>query len=739
MKNIKQIRESYNSTTNIENREKRNIDALVDAGLFEEKKLPVLKKILEQSPDKMSGSEKRFIVNLLESLIHQVVTSSEDLLEAKKDYLSKYDPRGPKNWPSDTELPPVIILKRKAIRVYPDQKKVALYYAQSIDRYVSIPYGEDLVMAVNEAVDDDKKKRPVPKKLPSIAKKTNFTSADLPDVKKYLYAQAVTSDKPLQDALINIGIYSGIKSRIKKAAAMKPKTEPSKPKETKKPSPFAGAAEGVWKQRRLEESFQDRLESLREQARARVLNRSPSIPLDGVADNISDLVKKYGPKVGKAIKTYGPIALRSTPAGRVAGAFLDMVSAAGKDSDKPQGKPSAAALETPSVVAARKKAASERQATFDALKDATKQSGQTDAFSYSKSKEAKNTVARNAAAALNFPGAGTIGLGDIRPVRITKKVDVDRVKDIVSASKAKGRGADLYSDANRAASKRTAEKIKVPAARNDVNLPSIEKELERQEKAKKATAQTQAISSAQAGEKAQSKEVAKTTDQAGTRVRDREETQADKKARSRNRLRSRNRNRFRMPEIPIPSSQPGAKEPGPNYQFGLKPTTSVPQPVSNRAAVDRWMDIINRKANQAMLKENPERKDDEDEVGTATTVNDKPVYNFRRRPKVGVSKAASASSAVERWMERISRQANQAMLNQQNESVYNTIQNMVENNINEDVISFGKENITINNTVAKKLVSLHESMNKKNKKKMEEMLNESASSFQKILTFAVRH
>jgi hypothetical protein len=36
--------------------------------------------------------------------------------------------------------PNIIVLKRKAIRVFPDGKRVALYYADKIDQYISIPY-----------------------------------------------------------------------------------------------------------------------------------------------------------------------------------------------------------------------------------------------------------------------------------------------------------------------------------------------------------------------------------------------------------------------------------------------------------------------------------------------------------------------------------------------------------------------------------------------------------------------
>jgi hypothetical protein len=51
-------------------------------------------------------------------------------------------------------MPTVLILKRKAIRVYPDNQKIALYYSQALDRYISIPFngarGEPLGMVMNE-------------------------------------------------------------------------------------------------------------------------------------------------------------------------------------------------------------------------------------------------------------------------------------------------------------------------------------------------------------------------------------------------------------------------------------------------------------------------------------------------------------------------------------------------------------------------------------------------------------
>ena len=171
MKNIKQIREQFDLITEKEEKEDRKLSALVRAGLYDAKKLPALKKALEKSADKITSQEKRMLVNLLDSLISQVVSDDQvyrkvrqnvhSMNEAKMDTYSKFDPRYKAGWPTDKEMPSVLILKRKAIRVYPDNQKVALYYSQALDKYVTIPYN-DIQMGLNEDKkkdDDDKDNR----------------------------------------------------------------------------------------------------------------------------------------------------------------------------------------------------------------------------------------------------------------------------------------------------------------------------------------------------------------------------------------------------------------------------------------------------------------------------------------------------------------------------------------------------------------------------------------------------
>lgn len=168
MNNIKQIREQFDLITEKEEKEDRKLSALVRAGLYDAKKLPALKRALEKSADKITSQEKRMLVNLLDSLISQVVSDDQvyrkvrqnvhNVNEAKMDTYSKFDPRYKAGWPTDKEMPSVLILKRKAIRVYPDNQKVALYYSQALDKYVTIPYN-DIQMGLNEAKNDYKKKK----------------------------------------------------------------------------------------------------------------------------------------------------------------------------------------------------------------------------------------------------------------------------------------------------------------------------------------------------------------------------------------------------------------------------------------------------------------------------------------------------------------------------------------------------------------------------------------------------
>jgi len=78
----------------------------------------------------------------------------EDEIEKNMKEAIQIDEQTP-DLPADP--PFVLVLKRKAIRLYPNKTKVALYYAPKIDRHFTIPYGpafRDLPMSA-ESVEEE--------------------------------------------------------------------------------------------------------------------------------------------------------------------------------------------------------------------------------------------------------------------------------------------------------------------------------------------------------------------------------------------------------------------------------------------------------------------------------------------------------------------------------------------------------------------------------------------------------
>ena len=164
---VKQILEHYNIVTEKASNDTKNLAALVHAGLLEESKLTILNRALSKPVNMMTEAEKKSLQGVVESLASQIISE-------KQDYLSKLDTSRSMSYPSEKEIPAVIILKRKAIRVYPDNQKVALYYSQALDRYISIPYGKNskaLDMTLNEEVRSKRKQiRAVPAMQPTLPK-----------------------------------------------------------------------------------------------------------------------------------------------------------------------------------------------------------------------------------------------------------------------------------------------------------------------------------------------------------------------------------------------------------------------------------------------------------------------------------------------------------------------------------------------------------------------------------------
>lgn len=111
--------------------------------IFSQARRSVNEGVLDSSDYKVSASGKKYRA-------HRIVVS-KDNEENLKEELTKFDP------------PFVLVLKRKAIRLYPGSTRIALYYSDKLNKYFSVPYSteenqsgvvqaEETIMSVLEIV-----------------------------------------------------------------------------------------------------------------------------------------------------------------------------------------------------------------------------------------------------------------------------------------------------------------------------------------------------------------------------------------------------------------------------------------------------------------------------------------------------------------------------------------------------------------------------------------------------------
>jgi len=145
MKSIKDLREQYELITEKEDKEQRKLTTLVRAGLFDAKKLPMLKRALDKGADKMTPAEKKILIDLLDSLMNQVISNEPVYMKVKRNVQSTNEEiiaEAVRIPTTISDVPSIVVLRRKAVRVYPGGQQVGLYYSQQLDKYVTIPFGE---------------------------------------------------------------------------------------------------------------------------------------------------------------------------------------------------------------------------------------------------------------------------------------------------------------------------------------------------------------------------------------------------------------------------------------------------------------------------------------------------------------------------------------------------------------------------------------------------------------------
>ena len=119
-------------------------DALVRAGLANKAQLNRIHKILDKMGEErpvFNNADREIMRNLFNRMVdlisskqmftktRQAVREDVELNEARMDTPLVPDP------------PIVLVIKRKAVRLYPDGTRIALYWSDKLKRVFSVPYG----------------------------------------------------------------------------------------------------------------------------------------------------------------------------------------------------------------------------------------------------------------------------------------------------------------------------------------------------------------------------------------------------------------------------------------------------------------------------------------------------------------------------------------------------------------------------------------------------------------------
>lgn len=153
MKKLQQIREEQELLKERDDTEDRKIATLVRAGLFDAKKLPMLKRAMDKENTKITPNERKVLLDLLDNLLNQVTQNKGVYMKVRQSLMTGKDENlhEAKDNKDSKTIPNILILQRKSVRQFQDGL-VGLYYARKIDKYVSIPFFEPSQAVVTESV-----------------------------------------------------------------------------------------------------------------------------------------------------------------------------------------------------------------------------------------------------------------------------------------------------------------------------------------------------------------------------------------------------------------------------------------------------------------------------------------------------------------------------------------------------------------------------------------------------------
>ena len=128
--------------TEEEKKDYSKFDALVRAGLANKAQMQRIHKILDKMGDErptFNPADRAIMQNLFNKMVDLISNNKQIYTKAKQAVREELEEAT--NTPLVPMPPIIMVIKRKAVRLYPDGTRIALYYNDKMKRYFSVPFG----------------------------------------------------------------------------------------------------------------------------------------------------------------------------------------------------------------------------------------------------------------------------------------------------------------------------------------------------------------------------------------------------------------------------------------------------------------------------------------------------------------------------------------------------------------------------------------------------------------------
>ena len=101
---------------------------------------------MQEEKPVFNNADRMILQNLFNKMVDLISNNKQIFTQARRVVKDDVDTIQAESLNEETQDNPkdppfILLLKRKAIRVYPDKTKIALYHNKQLDKYFSVPYG----------------------------------------------------------------------------------------------------------------------------------------------------------------------------------------------------------------------------------------------------------------------------------------------------------------------------------------------------------------------------------------------------------------------------------------------------------------------------------------------------------------------------------------------------------------------------------------------------------------------